>query len=83
MSISIGVEDIYGGPCVFFLGIFGVVALGVPSVVALGVLGKVAFWVPGDIAHGIPGVVASMFPGVVYLGSIIYVPSKFLFCDYC
>ena len=49
MSISIGVKDIYGGPCVFFLGIFGVVALGVPSVFTLGVTGVNTLGVPGRV----------------------------------
>ena len=75
LSMSLGIEAVYG--------VTDVVPLGFTSVVSLDVPNKFTLWVPGDVALGINSVVASLFPGVDSLGSHFRVPYEVFFWGYC
>ena len=67
MCMSLGVEDVYGVPNIFEIGVPRFVSLGFPGLVALLI-----------ISHDIPIDVAYVFPGRVSIVSAVSVPNKFI-----
>ena len=73
--MSLGIEDLFGVPRFFALGINGVFSLGVPDKVAIRFPSVVALGIPGVVSFGFPGVFALQVPGKVS----IWVPGNVLF----